>query len=121
MVPRDLVQILATTATAICGLAGGCGIAQESPFSARSSDGRITFHLSEGAARSAFSSFCESHPGEPCDDFERYKIEIVFDDDLSSLTFVHEDPQSLPSNAALSIVCAYSSRGRECASGRHRY
>lgn len=118
-------SIVRTTLGAILAycLTGSCAVGQDAgDFSAETPDGRVHFFLSGQTARSAFVSYCESRADNPCDVFERYKIEVNFDEDVFGLTFIHEDPDNAPSADGVSIVCAYALSGRrECHTGRHRY
>jgi hypothetical protein len=100
-----------------------CAVGQErGVFSAESSDRRIIFYLSEQTARAAFESYCSEQPARTCDDFDRYRMEVNFDEDVFGLTFIHESPEDAPSADGVSILCAYALRERrECHSGRHRY
>lgn len=91
-----------------------------SPYVATTS--RVEFYLAETTARDAFTAYCATATAEPCDEYDNYNMSVVFDDDLFSLTFVRrEDAPSSERRTAQSIICAYTPRGRECASGSHTY
>lgn len=115
---RRLSWLFTVLVVFVFGTIGSCAVAQDERFSARSADGRVEFHVTEATVRTAFQSYCESAVEARCDEFDRYEIVVVFDAELFRLSFSHEDPRTAPRNSELSILCTYTSRGRECASGR---
>jgi hypothetical protein len=110
----------ALVAVAALLVTGSCAVGQErGELSGESADGRVRFSLSEQTARSAFDSYCAARPPNTCDSFDRYNMEVIFDEDVFGMWFFHENPREAPSPDGVSIGCAWALRGhRECHSGR---
>jgi len=72
-------------------------------------------------ARDAFEHFCESAEDETCDEFEKYWIEVLVQNNAVTLVFAHSKTQILSGNIATAFFCKYRSEAPQCFTGRHSY
>lgn len=101
-----------------------CSASAQQYVTAETSDGRVRFTITEAMTRGAFNELCSSLVEEQCDQFERYRIEVVIEDAAIGLTFVHEDVgrRTVSSIEFLpAFNCMYLRGELECRTGNHRY
>lgn len=90
-------------------------------YSARTSDGHVSFEVPQQMVRSAFDDFCNSSEAQHrCAAFEDYKVEVGIGERGAAISFLLLHADVAPASQLRSFGCLYLDGARRCVSGDHQ-
>jgi hypothetical protein len=108
---------LAALALSLAGLS--CATGDDAPdYIATTQDGTLRAYVSANLVRSAFASFCDEAADDVCDEFDKYDVEVIFEQDRP-VTFTFVPARStLEGPRSHSLICEVLNEGFSCGSTR---